>query len=301
LDEYDNDLALFLHYLTAAVQRAFPTASFGTVPLLQAPQLPPLPHLASVLINDLASLGQEYLLVLDDYHFIADDLIHKLLTRVIDYLPPSVHLVLSSRTEPPLPLPRLRSQQQMTEIRAADLCFSAVETQTFLAQALSTPPTQETVAALHARTEGWITGLQLATLALRGRADETDFVRSFAGSDRHVVDYLMEEVFARQPPAVQEFLMRTAILNRFCAPLYEALWGDAAASPNQVQPSDLRQPAAQAILEYLEQANLFIVFLDDRANWYRYHHLFRTMLHHHLQLRVSAAEIQLLHRRASAW
>lgn len=305
LDEYDNDLSLFLHYAVASIQMIFPEASFHTLSLLRAPQLPTLHYLATALINDMSAPGQEFILVLDDYHFITNQTIHQLVTRVIDHLPPTVHLVLSSRTELPLPLARLRSQQQITEIRAADLCFSYEDTQVFLNQALNKLLTPEIITALHTRTEGWIAGLQLATLALRGRVDEADFVQTFAQSDRHVVDYLMEEVLARQPAAVQNFLVRTAILNRFCAPLCEAIMSEEAGASAMGEEWPTEQPhdpfTVHGIVDYLERANLFIVPLDDQADWHRYHHLFHAMLRHQMQRRISAAEIQVLHRRASAW
>jgi LuxR family maltose regulon positive regulatory protein len=294
LDEADNDPALFLRYVVAALRTHFPAAGANTLLLSSLLQLPPAPHLAATLLGDLVALPEECVLVLDDYHCITQAVIHQLLTRVLEHLPPHIHLCLISRIEPPLPLARLRVQQQLCEIRAADLCFSDAETQTFLAQALERTPDAATVAALQMQTEGWITGLQLATLSLRRGADEAAFVKAFAGSNRYVMDYLMEEVFRRQSPAVQLFLVRTASLNRFCAPLCAAIMGDAPL------PSD-SLCAAQAMIVDLTQANLFLIPLDDRGEWYRYHHLFQEMLRRRLPDTASPAEIAALHRQASVW
>lgn len=317
LDEHDNDLLLFLRYWVAAVCQIFPTACSNTLNLLQAPQLPPLHFLTHTLLHDLSAIKQPFVLVLDDYHYITETAVHQLLTRLLAQPPKLLHLVLISRTEPPLPLARLRVQQQLTELRTADLCFSRAETQTFLMHTLGQTPTSETVTRLHAQTEGWIAGLQLTLLAQAGsalpapfaqgeRATEAGFVQRFVGNNRHVMDYLLEEVLARQPQLVQTFLLRTAILDRFCAPLCKALFhrgsGEQADSAEEhlLAPS-LDHAAVQSILTYLVQTNLFIMPLDDHNEWHRYHYLFRDLLRYHLHAQASAAELATLHRRASTW
>ncbi|MCX6046467.1 MAG: hypothetical protein NT075_15295, partial [Chloroflexi bacterium] len=303
LDEYDNDLGLFLGYIVAALQCVFPAACPNTVGLLQGLRLPPVHYLATTLLSELAELPNDFILVLDDYHTIEETTIHQLVARLLDHLPRQSHLVLISRTEPPLPLARQRVRQRTTELRAAGLYFSRDEAQTFLRQALDKPPAPETITALHTQTEGWIAGLQLAALALRGQNDERSFVRSFVeNNNRHVMDYLMEEVLMRQPLAVQEFLVRTSILDRFCIPLCEALLGGG--SKRARTPSSFlhHDPADhQTILEYLVQANLFVVALNDQGDWYRYHHLFQALLRHHLQAHATPTEIALLRSQASAW
>lgn len=293
LNEADNDLALFLQEVVAAVRAIYPTACANLLYLLQASQLAAVPHLATILQQELGALPPNFVLVLEDYHFVTQVEVHQLLTLLLDHLPSHVHLVLISRTEPPLPLARLRVGQQMTELRTADLYFSLTETQTFLAQALDRPLAPETVITLHRQTEGWIAGLQLAALALRGGGDEAAFVKTFADGNRHVMDYLMGEVLARQPQTVQTFLLYTSVLDRFCAPLCEAVLGDEQEGSN---------PAASlSILTYLGKANLFVVALDDEDKWYRYHHLFRALLRRRLHASIPRAEISTLHCRASAW
>ncbi|MBX3014882.1 MAG: hypothetical protein KF832_25400, partial [Caldilineaceae bacterium] len=306
LDSHDNELMLFLHYVVGAIRTQFPAACANTLHLLQALRLAPVPHLTTTLLQDLAALEEPCVLVLEDYHVITESTIHQVLLQLLDRLPRHIHLVLLSRTTPPLPLARLRVQQQMTELRTADLCFSSREVQAFLTQALGKPPAATTVATLHTQTEGWIAGLQLAALALRGQADERTFVQTIATTNWHTMDYLMEEVLTRQPPAVQQFLLRTALFDRFCAPLDEALAVAEEGADLAALPSDIAAPAStpvesQAILAYLVQANLFIVALDDRHAWYRYHYLFRALLRHQLHRHCNAAGVATLHRRASVW
>lgn len=303
LDEYDNALDRFLQYLVEAIQHVFPAACANCQQLLDAPELPPLPDLATLLINDLAAPSAAYILVLEDYHLIEEAAIHQLLTRVLDHLPPAVHLILTSRTEPPLPLARLRLRRQLTELRSADLGFSLAETKAFLTQAVGRPLVEETVAALQTQTEGWIAGLQLAALALSARSDESAFVQAFQSSNRHVMDYLLEEVLIHQPQPVQQFLLYTSILDRFCTPLCEAILSEGVENSPLLPHSSTPLPntGSQPILPYLVQTHLFIVPLDEHGEWYRYHHLFRELLRHHLRHRVGAAEIAALHRQASAW
>ena len=223
--------------------------------------------------------------MLDDYHVVTDEPIQRGMTFLLEHLPPQLHLILAARTDPPLPLARLRAQGQLCEVRTGDLRFEAAEVNTFLqaVMGLNLPP--EAIAILERRTEGWIAGLQLAALSLQGRADVSGFLAAFSGSHRYVLDYLSEEVLARQPAAVQQFLLRTCLLERLSGPLCNAVTG---------------QEGSQAMLEALERANLFVVALDDERRWYRYHHLFAQVLRTHLQ-QASPALVPTLHRRASAW
>ncbi len=306
LDESDNDPARFFSYLIAALQTLQADVGHATRAMLQAPQPPPIEAALGALVNDLATISFPIALVLDDYHAIQAPPIHHALTFLLDHFPPSLRLILATRADPPLPLARLRARGQLTEIRADDLRFALEEVAAFLKQALDLDLPREQVAALGARTEGWIAGLQLAALSLRGRADAREFVESFTGSDRFVLDYLIEEVYQRQSPEVQEFLLKTSILERLSAPLCDALWradvGDGKLEGRNISPiSNFQFPiSSQQVLDYLESANLFLVPLDASRQWYRYHRLFADLLRHRLTLDSRYAVAQL-HQRASAW
>ena len=313
LDKEHIDPARFLTYVVAALQTILPAPQGGTLGQgvltpLQSPSPPPIDALLTALLNDIALLPDPFVLVLDDYHVVDAQAVDDALVFLIANLPASMHLVISSREDPQLPLARLRARGQLTELRAADLRFSRTETADFLTQVMELPLSAADIAALEARTEGWIAGLQLAGLSLRGhqeagQADIAQFIASFTGSHRFVLDYLMEEVLQQQPDHVQVFLLRTSILERFCGSLCDAV---------------LRDPGApgQATLEYLEQANLFIVPLDNQRGWYRYHHLFADLLRQRLHqandvlIELAASERDLfatdsgpavLHHRASLW
>ncbi|HEV7128736.1 MAG TPA: LuxR C-terminal-related transcriptional regulator, partial [Ktedonobacterales bacterium] len=295
LDERDNDPARFLTYLIAVLQTIAPTVGNGVVGALQSPQPPPAEPILTAVLNDItASIADPFVLVLDDYHLIDARLVDHALTFLLDHLPPQMHLVIATREDPPLPLARLRASGQLTELRAADLRFTPAEAADFLTQAMGLSLSADDVAALEARTEGWIAGLQLAAISLQGHPNPARFITEFTGSHRFVMDYLAEEVLQRQPEHVHVFLLRTSILDRLCGPLCDAV---------------LRDPAApgQATLEYLERANLFIVPLDHERRWYRYHHLFAELLRQRLQQRIASstgdAESQVndLHIRASIW
>ena len=211
------------------------------------------------------------------------------LAFLVEHLPPQVHLVIATREDPALPLSRLRARGQLTELRAADLRFTPFEASAFLNQVMALALTGEEIAALDTRTEGWIAGLQLAAISLQGRSDAAGFIESFAGSNRFVLDYLLEEVLQRQSESVQAFLLRTSILDRLCGPLCDALLGDTNAS-------------SQETVEYLDRANLFLVPLDTERRWYRYHHLFAELLRQRRQQAAgSAADRDEDHIRASAW
>lgn len=286
LDEGDNDQARFLAYLAAALQMVNSDMGQAMLAMLQSPQLVSIPTLLSMLVNDLSQLPGPFVLVLDDYQFIQEPQVHQAVSFLLERQPWQMHLVIATRADPPLPLARLRAHSQLLELRAADLCFSTPEVERFFRQVMGIPVSKEDVETLAARTEGWIAGLQMAGVSLQGRQDFRQFVQDFAGSNRHVLDYLLEEVLDRQPQAVQEFLLETSILNDLCGPLCEAVTG--------------REAAGQAMLEALDRANLFLVPLDDRRTWYRYHHLFSDLLRQRLQS-LRQGSVSALHRRASAW
>jgi LuxR family maltose regulon positive regulatory protein len=292
LEQDDDDLTRFWSYVFAAVSRVHQGLEASPLALLQgsAPQqLPPIETVLTVWINGLAALSHEVALILDDYHVITSPSIHRSVTYLVEHLPPRLHLVIATRADPPLPLARLRTRDHLTEIRSANLRFTAEETSSFLIRTLGLNLSGEDIADLDARTEGWIAGLQLAGLSMRGRQDIPAFLKAFTGSQRYIIDYLTEEVLARQPAFVQTFLLQTAILERLEGSLCEAVLGKYDG-----------EVGGQAMLEQLEQANLFLVPLDEERWWYRYHQLFAEALRHRLQ-RTHPALVPELHRRASAW
>ncbi|HSR29381.1 MAG TPA: hypothetical protein VLY63_02375, partial [Anaerolineae bacterium] len=309
LDERDNYLVVFLGYLAAAIQTVFPNACPTTLGLLQAPQIPPPDYLATMLVNEIADVSKAFNLVLDDYHTIHDEAVQGLLMALIRDLPEQVHLVLASRSDPPFPLASLRVGRQMLDIRARDLCFTLDEAQALLEQTVGMALPAGIVSLLEERTEGWVVGLRLAALSMRGLPDHTAFVQSFRGTHRDLMDYLVAEVLARQPQNVQEFLLRTSILYRFCAPLCDAvLYGgqrtmDARQTADDEPLSFVGRPSSRsrATLDELERANLFLVPLDHERSWYRYHHLFQDSLRHKLRTQLDADELASMYKRASAW
>jgi LuxR family transcriptional regulator, maltose regulon positive regulatory protein len=295
LEHDDDDLTRFWSYLFTALARVHPGSGASALGLLQASTLAPLPPIESVLtawINAHATLPEEVALVLDDYHLITEQSIHRSLTFLLDHLPRQLHLIMATRANPPLPLARMRTRGHLTEIRVADLRFTAEETAAFLTRGLGLELSDGDIAALEARTEGWIAGLQLAALSMQEHKDIPGFLKAFTGSHRYIIDYLVEEVLARQPELVQTFLLQTAILERLQGSLCEAVVG--------VMREPGGEASGQAMLEQLEQANLFLMPLDDERLWYRYHQLFAEALRHRLQ-RKHAALVPELHRRASAW
>jgi LuxR family transcriptional regulator, maltose regulon positive regulatory protein len=282
----DNDPTRFLSYLIAALQTL--DAQVGTIALamIRTPQPPPLEAVLAMLTNDLIERsGGDVVLVLDDYHTISAESIQRGMTFLLEHLPPQLHLVLATRADPPLPLARLRARGLLTEVRTADLRFGGAEVGVFLRKVMGLDLEASAIATLESHTEGWIAGLQLAALSLQGRADVSAFLADFSGSHRYVLDYLSDEVLARQPPQVQQFLLHTCLLERLSGPLCYAVTG---------------QEESQAMLEALERANLFVVALDDERLWYRYHHLFAEVLRSHLQ-QAEPTLLPVLHRRASAW
>ncbi|MFI5258932.1 MAG: LuxR C-terminal-related transcriptional regulator [Candidatus Limnocylindrales bacterium] len=289
LDEADSDLSRFLTYLIAALQTVASGIGDGILTVLQSPEHPPLESTLTALLNDINAIPSDVVLVLDDYHVLDAKPVDDALAFLVEHLPPQMHLVIATREDPALPLARLRARGQLTELRAADLRFTPSEAAGFLHEVMSLDLSTEAVAALDARTEGWIAGLQLAALSLQGRADAAGFIESFAGSHHFVLDYLVEEVLQRQSEPVQTFLLRTSILDRLCGPLCDAVLLDASAS-------------GQETLEYLDRANLFIVPLDTERRWYRYHHLFADLLRQRRQQTAgSSGGVDEDHFRASEW
>jgi LuxR family maltose regulon positive regulatory protein len=319
LAESDNDPARFLTYLLAALQTIEPEVGKTALAALQSPQPPAMESVLTAVINDVAALpGRLIVLVLDDYHRITAQPIHDGLTLLLDHLPPNLHLVIVTRADPPLPIARLRGRGELTEVRQSDLRFTTDEAAAFLKARVGLELSAEDVAALEARTEGWIAGLQMAALALqepapgRGLEDVARFVRALTGSDRYILDYLVEEVLQRQPESIQTFLLQTSILDRMSGSLCDAVRLGSAESPGDsfettVRPDAVTDSSAlagarsgQEILEHLERNNLFVVPLDGERHWYRYHRLFADCLS--LRLRhQQPGQIDELHRRASAW
>jgi LuxR family maltose regulon positive regulatory protein len=286
LDEDDNDLARFLTYLVAALQTIEGNLGQGVLAALQSPGAVNAEAILTPLINEIAGLPDHLILVLDDYHVIESQPVDNALVFFLDHLPPhtgahgGMHLVIAGRSDPSLPLSRLRAGGQMTEIRAADLRFTLDEVAVFLTKAMGLDLSAENVAALGTRTEGWIAGLQLAALSMQGlkrSGDVTDFVNRFTGSDRYIQDYLVDEVLKQRPQGTRDFLLQTSILDRLSGPLCDAVM----ASPSLLG-EGLEKGSSQAILEALEAANLFIVPLDNERRWYRYHHLFADLLRQRL-------------------
>jgi LuxR family maltose regulon positive regulatory protein len=294
LDAGENDPTRFLAYLIAALQTIAPNLGAGVVGLLHSPQPPPIEALLTTLLNELTTIPDPFVLVLDDYHLLEAHPVDQALTYLVEHLPPQMHLVLATRQDPSLPLARFRARGQLRELRAADLRFTPAEAADFLTQVMDLPLSADDIAALEARTEGWIAGLQLAALSLQSQPDPTRFIQSFTGSHQFVLDYLVEEVLKQQPEPIQTFLLRTSLLERLCGPLCDAVVLDPATS-------------GQATLEYLDRANLFLVPLDQERQWYRYHHLFAELLRQRLQQRLAASpgeaesQVNALHLRASHW
>lgn len=285
LDEGDNDPTRFLTYLIAALQKIEQNVGQATLVMMESPQPPPPEALLTSLINDLADSSQPLVLVIDDYHVIKTLDIHQQLGFLVEHQPTQMYLVLLTREDPPLPLSRLRARGQMVEIRQDDLRFSLDECSEFLQKVMGLELSPSNVAALERRTEGWIVGLQLAALSLKGRTDIQEFVRAFTGSNRYILDYLIEEVFQQQPAEVQDFLLKTSILDRLSPSICDAI----------SERSD-----SQDLLFELEKANLFVVPLDQSREWYRYHHLFAELLRHQLHNSGKNTE-SILHTRASQW
>src|SRR5437667_593691 len=285
LDEGENDLTRFLTYLVAAFQTIAPTIGEGVLGMLQSSQPPPPEAILTALLNEITTLPDHFVLVLDDYHVIDAKPVDQALTYLVEHLPPQMHLVIATREDTQLPMARLRARSHLTELRAADLRFTASEAAAFLNQVMGLNLSAADIARLSDHTEGWIAGLQLAALSMQGHQDVPGFIRAFAGDHRYIVDYLVEEVLQRQPEPVRSFLLQTSILDRLNGSLCDAVTG---------------QEEGNARLEALERGNFFVVALDDTRHWYRYHHLFAEVLSAHL-LAEQPDQVAMLHRRASEW
>jgi LuxR family transcriptional regulator, maltose regulon positive regulatory protein len=285
LDEADNDLTRFLTYLVAALQRVIPKFGEGASSAIQSPQPPPTESILTNLLNAISMLPDNFIFVLDDYHVLDAKPVDDAVTFLLEHLPPQMHLVIATREDPHLPLARLRVRGQLTELRAADLRFTTTEAAEFLNRMMGLNLSTGDIAALETRTEGWIAGLQLAAISMQGNQDVSTFIREFAGDHRYIVDYLVEEVLQRQPEPVRLFLLQTAILDRLNGSLCDAITG---------------KEDGNAQLEALQRGNFFVIPLDDKRNWYRYHHLFADVLRMHLKAE-QPDQLSNLHRRASQW
>lgn len=285
LDESDGNLARFLTYLVAALQTVSENIGAGVVAKLQAAQLPPIDSILTTLLNEIAAIQDDFMLILDDHHLVDAKPVDDALAFLLENLPPQMHLVIATREDPNLPLARLRVRGQLTELRAADLRFTPAEATSFLNELMNLDLSTAAIAALEARTEGWVAGLQMAALAMQERTDVATFVENFTGTHRFVIDYLVEEILQQQSEQVRDFLLQTAVLDRLTGSLCDAV---------------TEQENGKEMLEALERANLFIIPLDDQRQWYRYHHLLADVLQARL-LEKQPQHVLSLHQRASVW
>jgi LuxR family maltose regulon positive regulatory protein len=290
LDEGDNDPIRFLQYFLSALHKIVPAIQLDLLDMLRGMRPAQADALLNCLINEIAENAVSFVLVLDDFHVIHAQPILEMLAFLFDHLPPQMHLVCLTRTDPDLPLARLRVRDQLVDIRAEQLRFTLDEIAVFLNKMMGLNLSADDLTALETRTEGWIAGLQLAALSLQGRQDIHSFVAAFTGSHAYIMDYLTEEVLKLQPESVRSFLLQTAILDRLCAPLCEAIVETDQMAPHQ----------GQAMLEALEHMNLFVIPLDNERRWYRYHHLFADVLNRRLE-HLFPQRLADLHRRASHW
>jgi LuxR family maltose regulon positive regulatory protein len=288
LEALDDEPICFWAAVITALRTYLPRVGKTALAMLHSQEAPPLTTILTNLLNEIGQVRRELILVLDDYHVISDQAIHEAMLFLIEHLPPILHLVLATRTDPELPLSRFRVRGQLGEIRSNDLRFTQEEATIFLLQRMCLPLSGEDVATLHHRTEGWIAGLHLAALSLRKRQDLSGWVSDFAGSYRYLLDYVQQDVLARLPVALQHFLLQTSLVTRMNAALCQAI----TAGPSL--------QASQQMLEEVERANLFVVPLDEQRQWYRYHDLFREALR--VRLHASQPElVPLLHQRAARW
>jgi LuxR family maltose regulon positive regulatory protein len=285
VDKGDNDPLNFLTYVIIGLQSLEAGMGEAALTMLQSPQPPPIEPILINLLNDVSRISTDLALVLDDYHLVDAKPIHDLMAFLLENLPEQMHMIIATRSDPPLPLARVRSQNLLTELRAADLSFSTDETANLFNQSLNLQLSTRDIQLLETRTEGWAAGLQLAALSLHGRRDPSDFIKGFKGDNRYIADYLTEEVLSRQPEQLRNFLLQTSILGRLSGPLCDAV-------------SD--QENSRQVLNTLEKANLFVIPLDDERCWYRYHHLFADLLEQRLRTQQGDL-VPELHRRASQW
>ncbi len=286
LEKDDNDLERFLSYVIAAIQEIDERFGLELQTSLQAPQPPPVEILLTMLVNEIDTIENNFSLVLDDYHVITTPAIHHALNFILNHAPPRMHLLIASRADPFLPLPRFRARGQMIELRADDVRFTPQETAAYLNHVMGLGLSADHIASLQKRTEGWIAGLHLAALSMKGMQNPAQFIATLIGDDRYIIDYLVDEVLAQRPSGTKDFLLKTSILARMNAPLCDAVTG---------------QSNSKVTLGALDQANLFIVPLDNRRHWYRYHRLFADLLRQRLEESYSPFEITSLHQLASRW
>ena len=293
LDEGDNDPSRFWRYIIAAFQNIQEMIGTTALTSLHSPDRVTLESIVTLLINDIARFAGQCILVLEDYHLISSEQVHKSVFFLLDHLPANLHIIVVTRSDPPFPLARFRARNALTEVRAASLRFSSTETATFLNDIAGCQLSSGDVLHLDTQTEGWVTGLQLVALLLQGRQEKQDdksedaqFLAAFSGSHRHVTEYLVEEVLSNQPEHIQSFLLQTAILNRLTGSLCDALTG---------------RSDGERMLENLERANLFITLLDESQHWYRYHALFAEAVRHYALLQFGQEHVYILYRKASDW
>lgn len=286
LDEADNDAIRFWRYVDAALQIIDPRLGESIRPALSAPQPAPYRSLVTGIVDDILKVDARFTLVLDDYHNINDETVHEGVNYLIDHLPPLVQLLIITRADPPLQLARRRSRGELCEVRASDLRFTYEEVAELLNTIMKLDLSSEDIAALEKRTEGWIAGLQMAAISIQDAADPHGFVTAFRGNDRYIADYLVEEVLQRQPVEFQQFLLQTSVLSRLCGPLCDTVTG---------------RSDSQSVLNSLERANLFLVPLDNRREWFRYHQLFASLLYQRLVDSSDADAVKGLKQRAGEW
>jgi LuxR family maltose regulon positive regulatory protein len=294
LDKNDNDLSLFLSYFLSAIQSIFPDAGRKTLALVNAPSLPSMSAVAGSFLNELELIEQPFIVVLDDYQHIHNESLNDLLIRLLSHPPQSMHLVMIGRRDPALPIFALRAKGQVTEIRTQELRFTKSETAEYLEQFAGLQIDPSTASALEEKTEGWVTGLRLAALSMRHRGNLDPSLLEPAVDAQYVMEYLFNEVFSQQPPEFSQYLLGTAILDRFCGPLCEAVCAPGA------EPFTCEMSGWEFVA-WLKRENLFLISLDAENRWVRYHHLFRKLLVNQLNRRCSAEEIKALHAQASAW
>ncbi|KAA8756220.1 LuxR C-terminal-related transcriptional regulator [Paenibacillus sp. UASWS1643] len=303
LEEADNDLSRFLTYLCASLQTIFPKLAEGIVGFVQSSEPPPVETVITYLLNEISDVSDHFVLVLDDYHLMTSEVINQALVYLLRHIPPHMHLVMITRQQPKLPLARLRAKGELIELRGSDLRFNSPEISEFLDRVMRLKLSKENIALLEERTEGWVAGLQLAALSMQGFSDPNHFMETFSGTDPFVLDYLMEEILQGLTEQVQNFLLKTCMLDRLCGSLCDAIFD--IGEPKEHQSVDF---IGQDMLEWLEQANLFIIPLDNERRWYRYHHLFADLLRkrvHQTSSYAGKAETVLsvteIHKRASIW
>jgi len=292
LDNGDNDPYRFLSYLIAAIKSINEEVGLEAQQIMRSPQLIPLPVILASLLNDLGKVAEPYVLVMDDYQFITEHSVNEAMAYLMDHIPSNMRIVIATRADPPLQLGRLRAHGQMLELRTRDLRFTPQEATEFLNDVMRLGLSAEDIEALETRTEGWVVGLKMAALSLKEHENASEFIRVFSGSHRYVLDYLVEEVLKRQPTHVQTFLLETSILEKLSGSLCNALMGEEWKRSGE---------NCQAVLEYLEKSNLFLLPQDENKQWYRYHHLFADLLRARLQVSLGAEGVAQLHVRASDW